>query len=87
MGRIAGRSTWIIRWNRVAPSRMGVSIPDQVMVAGFDGLPQSAVVEPALSTIQIPSTDIGRLAADLLLARIGKPDRPYCTTYVKGRTD
>ncbi|MDE6261557.1 MAG: LacI family DNA-binding transcriptional regulator [Oscillospiraceae bacterium] len=63
--------------------QMGVSIPDQVMVAGFDGLPQCAVVEPALSTIQIPSTDIGRLAADILLARIGNPDRPYCTTYVK----
>lgn len=66
-----------------ALKQMGVSIPDQVMVAGFDGLPQCAVVEPALSTIEIPSTDIGRLAADILLARIGNPDRPYCTTYVK----
>ena len=66
-----------------ALKQMGVSIPDQVMVAGFDGTPQSAVVEPPLSTVQIPSTDIGRLAADMLLARIGNPDRAYCTTYVK----
>lgn len=63
--------------------QMGISIPDEVMVAGFDGIPQTAVTEPALSTVQIPSIDIGRLAADTLLARIEKPDRPYCTTYVK----
>lgn len=66
-----------------ALKQMGVSIPDQVMVCGFDGTPQSTVVEPPLSTVQIPSTDIGRLAADILLARIGNPDRAYCTTYVR----
>ena len=71
-----------LRLSRVL-KQMGISVPDQVMVAGFDGIPQCAVVEPALSTVQIPSTDIGRLAADILLARIGNPDRPYCTTYVK----
>ena len=63
--------------------RHGVSIPDEVMVAGFDGTPQSAIVEPALTTAHIPSNDIGRLAADILLARIENPDRPFQSTYVK----
>lgn len=63
--------------------QMGIAIPDRIMVAGFDGTPQSAVVEPSLTTVQIPSTDIGRIAADMLLERIENPDRPYRCTYIK----
>ena len=63
--------------------RHGVPIPDEVMVAGFDGTPQSAIVEPALTTAHIPSNDIGRMAADMLLARIENPDRPFQSAYVK----
>ena len=66
-----------------ALKQMGLSIPEQIMVAGFDGTPQSAVVEPSLTTVQIPSTEIGRLAADILLTRIENPDRPFCCTYVR----
>lgn len=61
----------------------GISIPCAIMVAGFDGTPQSAVVEPSLTTAQIPCADIGRLAADMLLERIENPDRPFRSTYVK----
>ena len=53
------------------------------MVSGFDGTPQSAIVDPSLTTAQIPSAEIGRLAADLLLARIENPDSPLQRTYVK----
>lgn len=66
-----------------ALKQMGVAIPDRIMVAGFDGTPQSAVVEPSLTTVQIPSADIGRIAADMLLERIENPDRPYRCTYIK----
>ncbi len=65
-----------------ALKQMGVSIPGGVMVSGFDGTPQSAVVEPALTTAQIPGAEIGKLAADILLDRIENPDRPYRATYV-----
>lgn len=63
--------------------RMGLSIPDDVMVAGFDGSPQSAAVEPSLTTVQIPSVDIAQLAADMLLKRIQNPDQPFRRVYVK----
>ena len=63
--------------------RKGIMIPDEVMVTGFDGTPQSSIVEPMLTTAWIPSNDIGRLAADMLLARIENPDRPFQSTYVK----
>ncbi len=67
----------------MALKQLGVSVPDQVMVAGFDGTPQSAVLEPSLTTVQIPSADIGRIAANTLLDRIANPRSPYHATYVK----
>lgn len=65
-----------------ALKRLGLVIPDDIMLAGFDGVPQSAVVEPSLTTVQIPNADIGRMAADILLDRIKNPDRPFTRTYV-----
>lgn len=66
-----------------ALKRMGLSIPGDIMVSGFDGIPQSEVVEPSLTTVQIPSIDIGRMAADLLLGRLKNPENPFHTTYVQ----
>ena len=66
-----------------ALKRMGLSIPQDVMIAGFDGSPESLIVDPALTTARIPSTDIGRLAAVFLERRIQFPDFPYQWTYVK----
>ncbi len=62
--------------------RRGIAIPGDVMVTGFDGLPQSAIVEPSLTTAEIPSADIGRIAAETLLGRIENPDRPFRRIYV-----
>lgn len=62
--------------------RHNIAIPRDVMVTGFDGLPQSAIVEPSLTTAEIPSADIGRIAAETLLGRIENPDRPFRRIYV-----
>lgn len=67
----------------MALKQMGVSIPDQIMLTGFDGTPQSAILEPSLTTVQIPNDDIGRITAGLLLDRIENPGRPYRGTYIK----
>ena len=66
-----------------ALKKMGRSVPGDVMVAGFDGSLEASVVEPSLSTAQIPSAEIGRLAAVLLSERIQEPDAPLRWTYVK----
>ena len=63
--------------------RLGLSIPGDVMVAGFDGQPQSAVVEPGLTTVQIPSDEIGRIAANMIYHRINDPGMPLMSIYVK----
>jgi LacI family gluconate utilization system Gnt-I transcriptional repressor len=50
--------------------RDGIAIPERVAIAGFNGLPVSALVTPALTTIISPRKLIGRKAAEMLLARI-----------------
>ena len=65
-----------------ALKKLGRSVPTDTMVTGFDGTPQSAVVEPSLTTVQIPNADIGRMAADMLLDRIESPDRPFRSVFV-----
>lgn len=66
-----------------ALKQLGLSIPEQIMVAGFDGTAQATVVEPALTTVQIPGIEIGRIAADMLLNRIANPGRPPISVYAK----
>lgn len=65
-----------------ALKKKGLSIPNDVMIAGFDGSPESDIVEPALTTAQIPSAEMGRITADILLNRIQNPERPFLRTYV-----
>ena len=60
-------------------------IPDDVLVCGFDDSKESKIVDPPLTTVRIPSAEMGIIAADLLLSRINMPTLPYRTTYV--RTD
>ena len=66
-----------------ALKKKGVRVPEDVMITGFDGSTEASVVEPALTTAQIPSTEIGRRAASMLIERITQPDAPYRLTYVK----
>jgi LacI family transcriptional regulator len=50
-----------------AAHRMGVSVPGQLSVAGFDDTDLAQVVWPSLTTICQPIRDLGYAAADLLL--------------------
>ncbi len=44
----------------------GILIPDDVSVIGFDNLPQSANMEPALTTVEVSKRKIGYLAVTIL---------------------
>ncbi len=59
-----------------------ISIPETVMITGFDGTPQSSIIDPSLTTAYIPSSVIGRMAAETILARIDNPSRPFQRIYV-----
>ena len=50
--------------------REGIAVPKRVAIAGFNGLPFASLVQPALTTIDSPRHEIGRIAAQQLIERI-----------------
>ena len=54
----------------------GLRVPDDLSVIGFDDVPWADFVEPALTTVRQPLTDLGRNAVTTLHARIADPERP-----------
>lgn len=67
----------------VALRQMGISVPKEVMVTGFDDGPESRIVDPPLTTVNVPAREIGVMAADILLSRLHYPEFPYHFTYVQ----
>ena len=54
----------------LAGAARGGAVPRQISVAGFDDIELAAEVSPPLTTLHIPTVDIGRRAAERLLARL-----------------
>ncbi|MEW9555000.1 LacI family DNA-binding transcriptional regulator [Nonomuraea sp. NPDC050783] len=61
----------------LAAHRLGLRIPDDLSVVGFDDLPAARWMNPPLTTVRQPLTDMAATATDLLLrmARGGLPAR------------
>lgn len=53
-----------------ACAERGVAVPDRWSVAGFDDLPLSAYVTPALTSVSFPADELGRAAGRLLAALV-----------------
>jgi DNA-binding LacI/PurR family transcriptional regulator len=51
-------------------AELGVSVPEQLSVVGFDDIPLAAMVIPPLTTVSLPTTQAGEAAVDVLLERI-----------------
>ena len=69
--------------------RRRLAVPQQIAVMGFADLPIAAATEPTLTTVHVPSYEIGKRAGELLLARIdgaaGLPPRVDLGYRVIGR--
>lgn len=48
----------------------GCQIPKDISVVGFDDLPLSSVMDPQLTTMQVPKREIGQIAITRLVSRI-----------------
>ena len=48
----------------------GVKIPDDVMVIGFNDMPQASSVKPSLTTVRVDTQGIGYLSAQIINARL-----------------
>lgn len=66
----------------------GISVPGDVSIVGFDGVPESATSNPPLTTIQQPIVEIGRRAARTILNYTGKAWRETLDTelIIRGST-
>jgi LacI family transcriptional regulator len=54
----------------------GIEVPRRLSVTGFDDIELAGEFAPALTTIHLPVADIGRIAAERMLARIGGGEVP-----------
>lgn len=59
-----------------ALDKIGVGVPDEMMVGGFDDVNYARFLKPSLTTIHQPTEAIGRLAYEAMVTRIGNPDLP-----------
>jgi LacI family transcriptional regulator len=55
-----------------ALSELRVKIPEGVAVAGFDDFDMADIFHPAITVVRQPVKELGRLAAELLFARLGE---------------
>ncbi|PYE51010.1 LacI family DNA-binding transcriptional regulator [Deinococcus yavapaiensis] len=49
---------------------LGLRVPEDLAIVGFDDLEAARYVDPPLTTVHHPLTDLGRHAAEMMLARI-----------------
>lgn len=60
-----------------AAKKLGLSVPEDVSVIGFDNVETSLMCDPQLTTIEQPSYQIGYQSCELLIDRISDPDAPH----------
>jgi DNA-binding LacI/PurR family transcriptional regulator len=55
---------------------LGVEVPAQLSVVGFDDIPLAAMLTPALTTVAAPTIEAGAAAVEALLSRLEQPGAP-----------
>lgn len=63
-----------------AASDLGLNIPGDLSIAGFDDIPFSSYMTPRLTTVSGKAEESGRDAVRLLLRRFAEPDLPQQVT-------
>lgn len=65
----------------------GIKIPDDVSIIGFDDLPYSSIVSPALTTLRVPKQEMGRVAVRRLRDMIAGDETrlkiQVCTEFIE----
>ena len=53
--------------------RLGLDIPTDISVVGYDNQPVSRILDPPLTTLDLPHAEMGRWAAEQLLGSVAAP--------------
>jgi LacI family transcriptional regulator len=59
-----------------AAVELGLQVPEDLSVVGYDDIPLASYSNPPLTTIAQPIYDLGVVATSMLLERLNDPDRP-----------
>ena len=62
---------------------LGKSVPEDVMICGFEDAVEARMVKPALTTVRIHTEIMAHSAARLLLSRIRNPSLDFRTVYTQ----
>lgn len=65
-----------------AAAEVGLRCPKDLSVVGFNDMPLAGRLQPPLTTVNVPELELGRLAAECLLAAIADPGRSPQRTVV-----
>jgi LacI family transcriptional regulator len=68
-----------------AAQRRGLRVPAEISIAGFDDLPMSGLLSPALTSGRIDSVEIGRLCVRLVLKRLENPGLAQQIVHLESR--
>jgi LacI family transcriptional regulator len=62
----------------------GIGVPDQVSVVGFDNLEIAELVTPELTTLDVPTREMGEAVAEALI-RLGDKKESFIVTELQTR--
>ncbi|MDB4908555.1 MAG: regulatory protein LacI [Gemmatimonadetes bacterium] len=63
---------------------LGLGVPDDVSVVGFDDIPLSAYLHVPLTTVKVPTRRMGEIAADMLITHVqSKTEVPVQKAYLE----
>lgn len=51
--------------------QMGLNVPDDISITGFDDIELATIVDPALTTVHVPHRQMGQQAANMLTKMVG----------------
>lgn len=68
-----------------AAGELGLRVPDDLSVVGFDDIPLAACSLPGLTTVRQPIYEMGLLAARVLVERLSEPDQPAAHIMLETR--
>ncbi|MEM7536410.1 MAG: substrate-binding domain-containing protein [Chloroflexota bacterium] len=66
-----------------AAQSLGLDVPRQLSVIGFDNIPAARYVTPGLSTMRVDKMGMGRIAAQMLINRIEYPESANVCSVIR----
>ena len=64
----------------------GLKIPDDIALAGFSNTYMTSLLDPPLTTVEQPSYEIGKTAAQLLMEQINSKDENFVPKFIVLKT-